>query len=52
VLERQVKRPKLTWCDRGLMVLLSSWLKTWWEALLIIQPDTVLLKNTSVSKKP
>jgi hypothetical protein len=25
VLERQVKRPKLTWRDRGLMVLLSSW---------------------------
>jgi len=42
VLERQVKRPKLTWRDQGLMVLLSSWLKTWREALLIIQPDTVL----------
>jgi putative transposase len=42
VLERQVKRPKLTWRDRGLMVLLSSWLKNWREALLIVQPDTVL----------
>jgi putative transposase len=41
VLERQVKRPKLTWRDRGLMVLLSSWVKAWREALLIVQPDTV-----------
>ena len=41
VLESQVKRPKLTWRDRGLMVLLSSWLKTWREALLIVQPDSV-----------
>jgi len=42
VLERQVKRPRLTWRDRGLMVLLSSGLKSWREALLIVQPDTVL----------
>jgi putative transposase len=42
VLGRQVKRPHLTWRDRGIMVLLASWLKTWKEALLIVQPDTVL----------
>jgi putative transposase len=42
VLERQVERPQLTWRDRGIMVFLSSWLRAWRQALLIVQPDTVL----------
>ena len=42
VLERQVKRPQLTWRDRSLIVLLTSKLRTWKAALMIIQPDTVL----------
>ena len=41
VLERQVKRPQLTWRDRGIMVFLSSCLKTWKETVLIVQPDTI-----------
>jgi hypothetical protein len=42
VLERQVKRPQLTWRDGSLIVLLTSKLRTWKAALMIIQPDTVL----------
>jgi putative transposase len=42
VLKRQVKRPALTWRDRILFVLLASRLRTWKQALLIVQPDTLL----------
>jgi transposase InsO family protein len=42
VLKRQVKRPRLSWRERGMIVLLSSRLRGWKEALLIVQPDTVL----------
>ncbi|HVO72140.1 MAG TPA: integrase core domain-containing protein [Aggregatilineaceae bacterium] len=42
VLQRHVKRPKLTTGDRWLVVLLASRLRQWQQALLIIQPDTVL----------
>ena len=42
VLERQTKRPKLTWHDRALFVLWASKLRTWRQALVIVQPDTVL----------
>lgn len=42
VLQRQIKRPKLTWKDRSLIVLLSSKLRAWKQALIIVQPDTVL----------
>ena len=42
VLDRQVKRPKLSWRERGIMVLLASKLRNWKGALLIVQPDTVV----------
>jgi putative transposase len=42
VLKRSVKQPKLTGRDRWLMVLLSSKVAYWKQALLIIQPDTLL----------
>jgi len=42
ILKRSVKQPKLTSGDRWLMVLLSSKLAHWKQALLIIQPDTLL----------
>ena len=32
VLKRQTKRPKLTWKDRSLIVLLASKLRTWKKA--------------------
>ena len=42
VLKRHVKRPALTWRDRTLFVLLTSKLAAWKEALVIVQPETVL----------
>ena len=42
VVKRQVKRPKLTWRERALRVVLASRLKTWRQTLLIVQPATVL----------
>ncbi len=42
VLKRQVKRPRLSWRERGMMVLLTSRLRGWKDALFIVQPDTVL----------
>src|SRR5215208_6581960 len=42
ILHRQVKRPRCTPADRALLVLLASRLRTWWQALLIVQPETVL----------
>ncbi len=42
VLKRSVKQPKLTRHDRWLMVLLSSRLPHWKQALLIIKPETLL----------
>jgi putative transposase len=42
VLQRQVKRPALTWRDRVLFVLAASRLPSWKTALFIVQPDTLL----------
>ena len=38
VLNRSVKRPCLTATDRSLLVLLASRLRTWKDALLIVNP--------------
>jgi putative transposase len=42
ILERQVKRPTFTRTDRVLLVLLARLVRTWQQALVIVQPDTVL----------
>src|SRR5215217_8256654 len=42
VLQRRVKRPRCTPADRALLVLLASRLRAWRQALLIVQPETVL----------
>src|SRR5215469_14979706 len=42
ILQRQVKRPKFTRTDRMLLVLLAKVVRTWQQALLIVQPDTLL----------
>jgi putative transposase len=42
VLKRQMKRPALSWRDRTLFVLLASKLPTWKQALVIVQPETLL----------
>jgi len=47
---RQVKRPQFTPWDRVLMVWLSSRGRTWKQALLLIQPDTLLRWNGELHK--
>jgi putative transposase len=42
ILRRQVKRPACTKTDRMLLVLLTRLVRTWQQALMIVQPDTVL----------
>ncbi len=42
VLNRSVKRPCLTNTDRSLLVLLASRVRAWKDALLLVQPDTLL----------
>jgi putative transposase len=42
VLRRQVKRPTFTRTDRILLVLLARLVRTWQQALLIVQSDTLL----------
>ena len=42
VLNRQIKRPRLTNPDRFLLVFLSHFTAFWKQALHIVQPDTLL----------
>jgi hypothetical protein len=42
ILRRQVKRPTCTKTDRMLLVLLARIVRTWKQALVIVQPETVL----------
>jgi putative transposase len=42
ILRRQVKRPSISRTDRMLLVLLARLVRTWQQALLIVQPDTRL----------
>jgi putative transposase len=42
VLQRSVKRPRCTAADRTLLVLLASRVRAWRQAMLIVQPDTLL----------
>src|SRR5215469_10839991 len=42
ILRRQVKRPACTWTDRLLLVLLTSVVRTWKQALFLVQPETLL----------
>lgn len=43
VLQRQVKRPKLTWRERIMIVLLAGWMgECWRAAVMIAKPETVL----------
>jgi hypothetical protein len=42
ILKRQVKRPACTKRDRVLLVLLARVVRTWKQALFIVQPDTLL----------
>jgi hypothetical protein len=42
ILRRQVKRPAYTKTDRMFLVLLARLVRTWNQALLIVQPETLL----------
>jgi len=42
ILRRQVKRPACTKMDRLLLVLLARMVRTWRQALVIVQPETLL----------
>ena len=42
VLKRGVKRPRRTPVDRAVLALLASRVRRWRQALLIVQPDTLL----------
>jgi putative transposase len=42
ILRRQVKQPACTQVDRTLLVLLARLVRNWKQALLIVQPDTLL----------
>jgi putative transposase len=64
ILKRQVKRPACTKADRLLLVLLARVVRTWKQALLIVQPETLLRwhreafrlfwrrKSKALSRKP
>ena len=47
ILRRQVKRPACTKADRILLVLLASMVRTWKQALFIVQPETRLALASS-----
>jgi len=42
ILRRQIKRPRYTKTDRLLLVLLARTVRAWRQALLIVQPETLL----------
>jgi putative transposase len=42
ILQRQVKRPACTKTDRMLLVFLARMVRTWKQALFIVQPETLL----------
>jgi hypothetical protein len=42
ILRRQVKRPVYRKTDRLLLVLLASMVRTWKQALFLVQPETLL----------
>ena len=42
ILHRHVKRPACKKTDRFLLLLLARMMRTWKQALLIVQPETVL----------
>ena len=41
VFKRQTPRPSLRPKDRGLLVLLASWVRGWQDGLLVVKPDTL-----------
>ncbi len=50
ILRRQVKRPTCGKTDRFLLVLLARMLRTWKQALFIVQPETLLRWHRELSR--
>ncbi|MEP7285792.1 MAG: integrase core domain-containing protein [Chloroflexota bacterium] len=50
ILQRGVKRPKVTNTDRRLLVLLASRLRTWRQALVVVKPETLLAWHRELFK--
>jgi hypothetical protein len=48
VLQRSVKRPRLSNLDRGLWVLLRRFWTDWAKVLVIVKPDTVVRWHRAV----
>ena len=42
VMQRQLPKPRLSWRDRALFVVLARFTVTWKSAPLIVQPATIL----------
>ncbi len=42
ILRRQIKRPRYTRTDRLLLILLARAVRAWRQALVIVQPETLL----------
>ena len=42
ILQRQTKRPRLTTADRLRLLFFTKIVKTWRQAILIVQPETLL----------
>jgi hypothetical protein len=42
ILKRQVKRPPVTRADRLLLILFARLVRSWQQALIIVQPETLL----------
>src|SRR5258707_9695589 len=50
ILQRGVKRPKVTNTDRRLLVLLASRLRAWRSALVVVKPETLLAWHRELFK--
>ena len=50
ILKRQVKRPAYTKTDRVLLVFLARVVRTWKQALFIVQPETLLRWHRELSR--
>ena len=51
ILHRQIKKPHFTRSDRLWLVLLASRVQNWKETLLILEPDTIPLKELDLNRE-
>jgi transposase InsO family protein len=51
ILRRSVRRPRCTPTDRALLVLLASRVRAWRQALLIVQPETIVRRHRELFRR-